>query len=89
MANDGETYSMSQLEATWTELGLFLKVLPREFAGVRSSCKCLVGADVPLPEQSMWILEQPVQCCSQCPLQAGYTASKVSNLGPVRVGPGQ
>ena len=89
MANDGESYSMSQLEATWTELGLFLKVLPRESAVVRNSCKCLLGADALLPEQSMWILRKLVQCCSQCPLHAGYTASKVSNLGPVRVGPGQ
>ena len=53
MANDGESYSMSQLEATWTELGLFLKVLPRQCALFRSSCKCPLGADALLPERGM------------------------------------
>ena len=53
MANDGESNSMSQLEATWTELGLFLKVLPGRCAVFRSSCKCLSWADALLPEQGM------------------------------------
>ena len=53
MANEGESYSVSQLEATWTELGLFLKVLPGQRALFRSRCKFLLGSAALLPERGM------------------------------------
>ncbi len=74
MANDGEADSMSQLEATWTELGLFLKVLPRRCALLRSSC---MWAKHLVPEQGMQNIQKPLQWGSRCFPQAQYIAPKV------------